>query len=271
MTYNAYEISQHDAEPVEFYDFVQGSTHYRYCSGQADVSYGGNTYTSTYIERDQMRTGLSLDLSDMQIRIARTNAIAGLFVAIQPTATLGLTIYRKHIDDGNVVAYWIGRVTGCNYQGPVAVLSCEPYTVSVQRAAPWGTFSPLCRWALYLDECGVTDTDFDTSAVLSSVSGNDIVSATFAGEANGYWLAGRVDWGGESRLVTAHTASTVTLTHPFDGLLAGETVTIFAGCSHTRAVCKARFLNQRAFGGFPSIPTENPFTTNLEKPRGKKI
>jgi hypothetical protein len=43
------------------------------------------------------------------------------------------------------------------------------------------------------------------------------------------------------------------------GLAAGTTVTLFPGCDHTLATCSGKFSNTANYGGFPFMPTKNPF------------
>jgi hypothetical protein len=36
-----------------------------------------------------------------------------------------------------------------------------------------------------------------------------------------------------------------------------------AGCDHSVSTCAARFGNLANYGGFPFIPTKNPFSTGV--------
>jgi len=36
-----------------------------------------------------------------------------------------------------------------------------------------------------------------------------------------------------------------------------------AGCDHSVSTCAARFDNLANYGGFPFIPTKNPFSTGV--------
>ena len=51
----------------------------------------------------------------------------------------------------------------------------------------------------------------------------------------------------------------LTLSRAVPGLLTGAAITLYPGCDHTRATCAAKFANLDNFGGFPWIPTRNPF------------
>ena len=39
----------------------------------------------------------------------------------------------------------------------------------------------------------------------------------------------------------------------------GDTIYLYPGCDRTLATCTAKFGNSANFGGFPFIPTKNPF------------
>jgi hypothetical protein len=45
----------------------------------------------------------------------------------------------------------------------------------------------------------------------------------------------------------------------FDGIAVGQAVTLYPGCDHTTTTCDGKFSNLNNYGGFPHIPTKNPF------------
>ena len=45
----------------------------------------------------------------------------------------------------------------------------------------------------------------------------------------------------------------------YGGFYGSSTVTLYPGCTKSRAVCKNKFDNLNNYGGFPWIPTKNPF------------
>jgi hypothetical protein len=81
---------------------------------------------------------------------------------------------------------------------------------------------------------------------------------------DGQIIAGEViSNGGERRMVTGQSGTSLTLSYPFAGLGVGDTVTLRKGCDHSFATCKAKFSNGERYGGFPIVPDKNPFSSSL--------
>ncbi|MEW6169845.1 MAG: phage BR0599 family protein [Pseudomonadota bacterium] len=60
-------------------------------------------------------------------------------------------------------------------------------------------------------------------------------------------------------MIVAHSADSITLAAVPPGLSVGATVVLYPGCDHTLSTCESKFGNSANFGGFPFIPTKNPF------------
>jgi hypothetical protein len=72
------------------------------------------------------------------------------------------------------------------------------------------------------------------------------------------------------RYITSHAGNQITLIRPLRSLSdlvnssVGEAqVTLYPGCAHTRTACKDKFNNLANFGGFPLIPSKNPFGNSV--------
>ncbi|OGS01547.1 MAG: hypothetical protein A2V88_02670 [Elusimicrobia bacterium RBG_16_66_12] len=98
-------------------------------------------------------------------------------------------------------------------------------------------------------------------AVVATVSGVEVRSATFAAQPSGWYLNGWMeDVVGEKRFIVGHLGDTITLMNPYPALAPGDTVVVVAGCDRTEATCVAKFNNFGNYLGFPRLPTRNPFT-----------
>lgn len=115
--------------------------------------------------------------------------------------------------------------------------------------------------------CGVAIEGFEhnvggtVSAVTRSIaflsSGIASKPARWAENGKVIWTSG-ANTGAESKVIlheTAGTSATLTLAEaPTAPIVAGDTFTLRAGCSHTFEVCKVRFANGANFRGFPHLP-----------------
>ncbi|GIX24913.1 MAG: hypothetical protein KatS3mg122_2144 [Caldimonas sp.] len=80
-----------------------------------------------------------------------------------------------------------------------------------------------------------------------------------AGMLAGGWL--QTPAGARHMIVSESTAG-VELLYPV-GLAPQTPVELVAGCDHSMPTCAARFDNLANYGGFPFIPTKNPFSTGV--------
>jgi hypothetical protein len=55
------------------------------------------------------------------------------------------------------------------------------------------------------------------------------------------------------------TVADLSLQMPIVGLQIGDSVEVYAGCDWLVQTCNGKFGNKNNFGGFPELPTKNPF------------
>lgn len=85
------------------------------------------------------------------------------------------------------------------------------------------------------------------------------VPAAVAGTLAGGWL--ETDTGACHMIVSEWTEG-VELLYPV-AIEVGSGVQLTAGCDHSTSTCQSRFDNLDNYGGFPFIPTKNPFSTGI--------
>jgi hypothetical protein len=85
-----------------------------------------------------------------------------------------------------------------------------------------------------------------------------------------YYVGGLLrDSRGVDRYIVAQNGNVLTLVRRNDDLSqrivddGPEIVQLYPGCDHTRKTCVQRFNNQVNFGGFPWLPTKNPFGNDV--------
>jgi uncharacterized phage protein (TIGR02218 family) len=112
--------------------------------------------------------------------------------------------------------------------------------------------------------CGVDLADHRIEAqVAACVDGRVLTLLGVADAANGYFMRGHLRFltganAGRVGLVKLHRAETIELWQPMAGpVLAGERVSVTAGCDKQFATCRTRFMNAENFRGFPHMPGDD--------------
>lgn len=265
MSYDAIETSVHDAQPVELYRFVRGVEVWTQTSADEPIVYQSETYTPVTMQRSAPVQSHDADAGRLSLTVARDHPVAQLFRVIVPAGTVGLTIYRQHRGDGECLTWWQGRVRAVAWSGSRAVMQCDALGAMLQRPGLRRHYGAPCGHMLYDGGCGLNAESYKTVATVSSISGNTITSAAFAGQADGYFTAGYLRYGDDDfRMILDHAGSTVTVLLPFEDLAVGDTLYAYAGCDHVPDTCKNKFANFANYGGWPFVPIKNPFQVGLE-------
>lgn len=281
MTYIAKELSVSDGRPIELYDFVLGTTHYRYTSAEHTVNAvlpaGAGTFDFEPLEnlgRNDPELSKELNQGKLEVTMMRDAPIALLFKAFVPSVELELNIYRKHDNDTQVVSFWNGQVKDCRWSGPEATLTCETNLGKSRRRGLRQTFGPTCQWALYGSGCGINKELYRTNAVVTATTGATFTAAAIASpvapagivtSSPKWFVAGlAIRANGEMRSIVAQTSTSVTLMLPFANLVVGETIALYAGCDHSLTACNTKFQNVFNARLFNITPTKNPFTHGLK-------
>lgn len=265
MTYEAQETSRQSGAPVELYQFVRGTTYYRYTAAELDVADTDVEWTSTPISRSAIEISPEQIRNNIEIEVPRNNPVADLFRISPPTDVIAVTIYRYHREDLDTVVVWMGRVLGADWQGPKATLKCEPVSTSAKRNGLRPVYQKNCRHVLFGSGCRLNRDEFKIETTVVSTSGRVI---TLADLLDFPYAGGYIEWEQtpgsiERRFIReADTDGNLTLAIPFYGIPDGAPVTAFPGCAHDTITCDTVYDNLENFGGQPFIPTKNPFDGN---------
>jgi uncharacterized phage protein (TIGR02218 family) len=261
-TYSGLETSTHGGRPVELYRFAHGAQIWTYSSGP-EIAYNGETYAAFPIGREDMQQVKELNKSSLEVLVPRTSELSLLYLAGNPEHVVTLTVFRTHVgaSDGPVV-YWKGRIVTVDWpDNATAKLSCESVFTSLKRPGLRARYQRMCRHALYSGQCGVDKDTFAVAGTVSAINAAKTVLTVTAADAldDGWFTGGMVETPtGGFLFVTAHTGSSITLANPC-ALVATNAVTLYPGCARNRETCKDKFNNILNFGGWPWIPTRNPF------------
>lgn len=277
MTYLAQEAAVETGKPLELYRFANLSTVFTYTSGNADYTYTSEVYVPRNITRNEATINSDQEPANLTLRLPADDEFVQRYRISAPPTRDKLTIYRLHLSDGGspeVIVFFKGEVSSVAFEGDDAIIAAEPSGVVLRRPIPRRSYSNLCGHVLYDRGCKISDTNpsFKFDVVVQSISGSN-VTVTGAGigtQAANFFVAGFLDKGStERRMILAETVvNPTTMTFqiplPFSELEAGNALVLRAGCNHSLTACRTKFNNVVNFGGFPWVPTENPFNTGID-------
>lgn len=273
MTYETFETSQELSQPVEVYTFTVGATVFRYTSHEIDVTLGVEDYTSITISRTRIEKGASARSSTLTVNVPIDNAVSQLFTPSVPGQRVRVEIERyQRLDTPTpeVIKIFDGFIHSVAYVKGMkeTEFACRPAIATLGRSVPKFKYRAACNHVLYDLGCKVDDTDPTFRAagfVVTGVLGNVLTVSGLSGTyADGWFDGGQVEslTTTDFRLIRTHVGNDLTLSFPFS--TTPTTANVFAGCGHSIAVCKSKFDNVLNFGGFPFVPTKNPFQTGLD-------
>lgn len=260
MSYAAVESSVHGGQPVELYRFVGGTRKWLYTSADTAIEHASETYEPYPLRRGPFRQTAEIAKAGLEIRTPRDTPFVADMVASPLLDVVTLTVYRKHRSDAEVLTWWRGRVDGVRFEGGEAVISGNPLSTSMRRIGLRRPAQRQCPHALYDVGCNLTAAVFAETGSLISQSGATVTSGVFAGHADGWWVGGKIDFGGVLRFIVGHAGDTLTLTGAVPGLALDAAFTVYPGCDHTPDICDTKFGNILNYGGAPWFPIKSPFT-----------
>lgn len=288
MTYASREKSDFGGEPVELYEFIQGSNVRRLSASLMpgvngiETTYGGNIYEASALTRTGPETSSEYKKTPITLEIPASDALVGFFRIYVPANTYWLTIYRGHrdaatgfIDPAETIGFWRGRIRDVRFRGAQAEIICDPLDAAMDRTCLRYQYQNGCNHALYGTQCGIDRELFRMPAVVTAVSGSTItVSAggfntSPTNGVNWFTIGEIVMNNGDRRMILSEadgasaTEKIITVGMPIENLAVADVVQLYAGCDRSISVCRLKFDNRARFGGFSKIPGTNIFQYGL--------
>lgn len=276
MTYSSRESSVQDGRPLFLYKFVQGTQQWSYTSASVPVEFAGEVYQPVPISHSEVKQSNELSKDGISLSFPIDNSFASQFLGYAPDLVTSVTLLRGHAGDGEFIVYWKGRVASSKASGLQIKLECESIFTSLRRPGLRARYQRTCRHALYGRGCSLDPESFVVEAGVLSMTSISLQVPAAASYPDGYFTGGMARASdGSLRLVANHAGSLIVLSRPASalasdfalsgygygyGLFYGQlTVKLYPGCDRSKSTCQGKFGNIANYGGFPYIPTKNPF------------
>ena len=265
MAYDDLEYSQQDGDPVELYEFSQGSSFWRYTSSAEDITKTGQVYTAEMVKRNKVAQTDDISKGGITLTFPLSNIFAKSFLSLAPEGVTTVTIWRAHFSDivEDYIAYWKGRVLKAGADGATIAIECESVFTSLKRPGLRARYERGCRHGLYSGDCGMSMAAFKLTSAVIGVDeiGTQIIVTDAASYPDGNFTGGvMTHQDGSHRLITSHVGQVVRISKPFATSPGATDVALYPGCDKLKATCISKFDNLENFGGFPYIPYINPFS-----------
>jgi uncharacterized phage protein (TIGR02218 family) len=267
MSFTDFELSNYDSIPLTFYEFRLGDTIWRYTNCPADITIGVNTYTAIAISDDGLKQTGEVDSDELKITLPSDATFNTMFIGTPPSEEILVTIKRRNFGSTDLVVVWVGTVKS-NKRLPARTtreISCKMLIASLNRPGLRLSWGRNCPHALYDQSCRVDPDDYATVVTVSNVIGNQIFSTGIDALADHYLTGGYLEFvragidAVERRAIDSHVGNKITVLGLADGILIGDSITVYPGCNRTIAECDAKFDNVPNYGGFPHLPGKSPF------------
>lgn len=271
------EASSESSEPRELVRIVRsdGVTHH-HTSASRDIVYEGNVYRAIPIQRGEIAVTMPGEEKDLVLALPIDHPLCRRYTQQGvPPKRITCTIYRQN--GGVTEQIWVGEITSMSAERGVAKFRVPSRAGEwMLRRIPTATVGRQCPHILYSAPCGVDRNGshgglaHKVATTVISVSGRDVTVDLGSTSRNGTWAEqGEVLHVGTTERMTVgrqtdlnpgtSAVARLTMQMQIVGMKVGDAVEIYRGCAHTIAACHSNFGNRDSFGGFPAMPTSDPF------------
>lgn len=266
MTYQALETSVRSGAPAEFYRFVRGAEAWYFTNSAEEQTVAGIVYRPVNVSRTPISRSSEQSASTVEVFLPSVNSLALTLVSVAAVAEpLELTLMSRHYDDVDLeaVTIFLGTAGACVLEDGMARISFEDINARLENPQTRIYFQSRCPYVLYDEStCKVSRAAFANPGTVAAVGPGyvDVAGIGNVGPTSKYYENGIVRVGSEQRFVQRQEGNRLYYAYRFSrALVVGETVTAYAGCDLSPATCQSRFANEANFGGFPQLPTNDPW------------
>ncbi len=265
MSFDDFERSNYEGIPTTLYEFALGNTaRWRYATGTLNVTLNGAVFTAMPVSDTGIVQSGEVQNDDFTVTLPSSAPFTGLFIGTPPSQPIFLTVRNINRGDPEAPVVWAGTVkSGRRKSLTEFEIVCRTLTSSLNRLGVRLSWGRGCPHALYDRNCRVDKSLYGTSVQIASLSGSSL-QATVGSLGNNYLTGGFLEFDlmpgvRDTRAIESHIGTQIDLLGSSDGLRVGAWITVYPGCNRIPATCENKFNNLANYGGFPHLPTKNPF------------
>lgn len=273
MTFQHFETSLQQAQPIRLYQFQRGALRWGYCSADRDIRFNNITFYSLLggIKDDGIRQTQESGGDLLTLTVPANADLAQMYRHFAPAQAVDLTIFDLHYpeidstEQGAYLVVWKGFIIGVKFINDyTAQVQCQNLSVSLERTGLRKTWSKRCSHQLYGNGCNLNRNQFMSEVTITAVSGSSLEVALPSNQnQDDYFTGGYVEWvsqyGIEQRGIERQLGNHLAVFGGVQGLDVGQTIKLFAGCNRTFSICQQKFNNSNNYGGSPHMPNKSPF------------
>jgi uncharacterized phage protein (TIGR02218 family) len=257
-----------DCTMIELYTITfPDSTVYRYTSAVQAVVHDSQTYVArSGLVRGEIDVSITEMDSIMTMLMPCTEPAVRKYMESPPA--LPVAVVLDQIVDGDLRPWYRGIISSVAVSGITAEFRLVGDGVPQLSQATSLRYQSLCRHALYGTACGVDKTDHDVSGNLTAIEDNGLVltSTVFGAPLDKLWIGGAIEIAGELRTIIAQPgADKIRIDRPIPSATSTSPFIAYKGCDKTVGTCRDKFANLANFGGIPTLPGKNPFSSPVNQ------
>lgn len=264
MSWNDFEYSVANGQPLSLYEFVRGGVVYhRYTNADRNIDFNDVTWEAISISDSGMSAGTG---DNLEITVPADNPVAMLFRGTPPSSPVRVRIHRLHAGDNAFKTVWVATVSEVKREG---IERCKLLTASLASTFTRNglrlTYSRACPYSLYDHNCRVNPEQFGVVGLVIQALDGSAITVNLPGETPDDWFTGGfIEWFTEGvrerRGLGEQSGQRIKVIGGTSGMRVGTTVTLFPGCNRTIDVCEEKFANHLNYGGVPHMPGKSPYT-----------
>lgn len=267
MSFDGREGSWEDGAPVEFYEFVKGTTFKRYNTSDRTLTLLGEDWVPLSISRENIQQGSERNKLTLSVEIPRSAEVFAWWHPYPTSSTVGLTIYAGHVGETEAAVVWTGRLVSPKFKPQSFTMMCEPTTTISKKTGQVQCWQRNCMHVLYSQGhglCNANPDDFSATGTISDSTATVVEAVVFGTYPDRRLEGGYIEWPGadgstERRTIRAHVGTSCNLMYGTNQLPIGTEFTVFPGCRRNFEDCETYFNNQVNYGGDPYAPERSPF------------
>lgn len=251
--------------PVECHLFSLRGTAVTYplAHSKIDRVISGVTFGATWCPSTRVQQQANVLKNQTSVRMAWEETFAWQYRECAPDYVVDYVRYRL-FDSGWKVTF-IGEVCGVKFKqegrgGPRYVeVTMQPVSAVVESGTLCQRFGRQCGVPLYSAGCGVNRDDHKVTGLITTVTGNTIVSSDLIVCESTSLEGGDIVVNNRRRKIVYHDETTIIIASRIPNLKAGQMFTVWRGCDHRKTTCNLVFNNLDNFRGQEQAPNEDPW------------